>query len=234
MKILSKLKSVFLETLAADPVTLLGEGRMYWDNVNKKLKVHTGASFANIGGDAIGVGTVMQSILSLAQFQSEMGTNWVLMDGADVTGSALATLTGNNTLPDATGRFLRSAGGSAAALAVQQTQATAKNGLGLSWYSTNIYTNTTGSHWHYGVSASVGSGTIVDSGYLAREWTGGGDVRNYTLVKGNNTPTRGKSNSSGNHNHYFNKNNMNSNQSWSSDSETRPLNLTVNTFIKIN
>lgn len=77
------------------------------------------------------VGTVVYSILSLGQFQAEMGDlSWVLMDGADITGTTLASLTGNNLLPDAAGRFLRVAGGAAAAVGAQQAQSTAVNGLG--------------------------------------------------------------------------------------------------------
>ena len=55
----------------------------------------------------INVGEVKQSILTEAQFQSLYGDTWVLMDGRDITGSDLATVTGNTTLPDARGIFLR-------------------------------------------------------------------------------------------------------------------------------
>ena len=55
----------------------------------------------------INVGEVKQSILTEAQFSTEYGEGWVLMDGRDITGSDLATITGNTTLPDARGIFLR-------------------------------------------------------------------------------------------------------------------------------
>jgi microcystin-dependent protein len=61
-------------------------------------------------GDA--VGTIKKSMLTIAEFQAENGASWVLMDGADVIGSDLAVLkTGDAItpylLPDARGQFLR-------------------------------------------------------------------------------------------------------------------------------
>lgn len=53
------------------------------------------------------VGDVKQSILTEAQFQSIHGSAWTLMDGKSVVGSQYETVTGNSTLPDARGQFLR-------------------------------------------------------------------------------------------------------------------------------
>lgn len=53
------------------------------------------------------VGDVKTSILTEAQFQTVHGTEWILMDGRDVTGSAYHTLTANTTVPDGRGIFLR-------------------------------------------------------------------------------------------------------------------------------
>lgn len=53
------------------------------------------------------VGDVVHSVLTEAQFQAIRGPNWVLCDGRDVSGSRLATLTGNNLLPDVRGQHLR-------------------------------------------------------------------------------------------------------------------------------
>ena len=58
-------------------------------------------------GSSCSIGDVRHSMLTLAQFQQENGSTWVLCDGSDITGSQLATLTGNATLPDARGQFLR-------------------------------------------------------------------------------------------------------------------------------
>ena len=53
------------------------------------------------------IGDVKESILTEIQFQAVHDGTWVLMDGRDITGSDLATLTGSTTLPDARGQFLR-------------------------------------------------------------------------------------------------------------------------------
>jgi hypothetical protein len=46
------------------------------------------------------IGEKKEAFLTEAQFQAIYGTNWVLADGRDVTGSAFAILFGSTTLPD--------------------------------------------------------------------------------------------------------------------------------------
>lgn len=46
------------------------------------------------------IGEKKEAFLDEAQFQAIYGTNWVLADGRDVTGSAFAILFGSTTLPD--------------------------------------------------------------------------------------------------------------------------------------
>lgn len=53
------------------------------------------------------IGTYIHSALTLVQFQGLMGSGWVLADGGDCTGSDYAVLTGNTTVPNAAGIFLR-------------------------------------------------------------------------------------------------------------------------------
>ena len=53
------------------------------------------------------VGDIKQSMLTEAQFQTIHGASWTLMDGKNIAGSSYATITGNTTLPDARGQFLR-------------------------------------------------------------------------------------------------------------------------------
>ena len=53
------------------------------------------------------VGDVIHSMLTEEQFIAENGAGWVLADGRDVTGSKYATVTGNTTVPDMRGQFLR-------------------------------------------------------------------------------------------------------------------------------
>jgi hypothetical protein len=52
------------------------------------------------------VGTIKKSILSLAQFQAQMGSGWVLCDGSSAAGTAYGAL-GYSNLPDGRGVFLR-------------------------------------------------------------------------------------------------------------------------------
>lgn len=51
-------------------------------------------------GNTNPVGSVVDAVLTEAQFQAQNGTGWVLADGRTVTGSAYATITGNSTIPD--------------------------------------------------------------------------------------------------------------------------------------
>lgn len=53
------------------------------------------------------IGQIVQSMMTLAQFQAQYGTGWVLADGSSAVGTAYATLTGNSTIPDARGMTLR-------------------------------------------------------------------------------------------------------------------------------
>jgi hypothetical protein len=53
------------------------------------------------------VGDIRSSMLNEAQFQSQNGPSWVLMDGRSVAGSEYENITGNSTIPDARGMFLR-------------------------------------------------------------------------------------------------------------------------------
>ena len=53
------------------------------------------------------VGDIIQSMLSEAQFLEQNGVGWVLADGRSVSGSKYNTTTGNVSIPDMRGQFLR-------------------------------------------------------------------------------------------------------------------------------
>ena len=222
-----------------------------WDDAlgHWRAQNYLGANYGAGGVDNWSVGDVRTSLLTETQFQNVNSTAWVLMSGQDVTGSQYHIMTGNSTLPDVTteGKFLRSAGGLAAPLGTSQAQATAKNGLGLTWSSANVTTSgnkaswssvniTTSSDYHTHTYrqrwAAVGGGT----GYWAgnnSSWNGtkdttDGDTHSHVFNK--NLLNSNQSN----HTHYFNKTNLNTHQIWAEDAETRPTNLSVNYFIKIN
>lgn len=72
------------------------------------------ALFAKFGGDinllletVLPVGSLVYSMLTEAQFQSQAGAGWVLADGRNVAGSRYQSVTGSDTLPDPRGIFLR-------------------------------------------------------------------------------------------------------------------------------
>ena len=167
------------------------------------------------GKGTVPIGSIVQSILTLAQFQTQAGTGWVLMDGASIVGSKLATITGWTNVPDASGRFLRTAGGSAAALSVSQGQATAVNNLSV---SANGAVNLTHAHSLPGNIVAVNDlGSVGVNDLLAM-------VRVLSLQE-QGSPGTGNSGTL-NHSHTC--------STTSIDTETRPVNLTVNTFIRIN
>lgn len=61
-------------------------------------------------GSILPVGTIIHSMLTTTQFSGEYGDNWVLADGRSVTGTKYAAVTGNSTIPDMRGAFLRGKG----------------------------------------------------------------------------------------------------------------------------
>jgi len=63
---------------------------------------------SNVGNiEIFQVGEIKISLLSVEKFKSLYGNAWVLMDGANQEGTQYAELTGNKTVPDARGAFLR-------------------------------------------------------------------------------------------------------------------------------
>lgn len=192
------------------------------------------------------IGSIQQSVLTEVQFQAQQSDKWVLMDGRDITGSALAGITGWANLPDASGRFLRSSGGDAdPTVGGLQSQATAVNGLGLSGTSPTLSTNTFAdpSHTHGSSALStlihrnastiqMTTRTLSGAGYFSDSVlvgsSGNSNVEPMfvgTAIDGDTDAPSSTMNVSINGGSYSVS---------SSDTETRPVNITVNTFIKIN
>lgn len=157
------------------------------------------------------VGTVVPSLLTESQFQSELGTHWVLADGRNVTGTRFASLFGSNTLPDMRGVFLRGKDNGAGkdserALGNYQTDAFQGHQHGQMFGSNaghNIPENTTASTGGT-YQSSVGNA----SGYFSGNFNGYQVITSNIYAGSNGTPR--------------------------TDNETRPKNVTVNYFIKIN
>ena len=196
------------------------------------------------------IGSVQQSLLSEAQFQEQMGTGWVLCDGRDVSGSSFQTLGYGSKVPDCRGRFLRILGNKSAPLG--QHQANATNAAGLSVANnfsvsytrpsvqvdtkTGLRTKNAGSHSH-GVNHNA---SRVCNPNHERNCQVGGDTYGWQR------PASISVKSAGDHSHAVNDHNHTARligggvkfngSSWinGGGTETRPDNVTVNAFIKIN
>jgi hypothetical protein len=140
------------------------------------------------------IGDIRNSLLTESQFQSRNGSCWVLMNGQSVSGSLYESLTGRSNLPSAAGRFLRNAGGSAAALALTQED------------DFKAHNHGGGDHSH---SYSSGTSSLNSAGSYPYPSSVLGGTRSAINNSGTIIASQG-------------------------GSETRPKNLTVNMFVKIN
>ena len=206
------------------------------------------SAIKNIMSRSVPVGSIIFSLLSESAFNSEiaLGT-WVKLDGRDVTGSDFATVLGQNNVPDLQGKFIRAAGGDAGDVAVEQSDATARNGLSLTWSSANVDTNSTTISWassnastntdtHNHVTYANASPNTTPFNSVLGNKANDNNVVKQRLVNDSHSHTVNKNqwNSNQNsHNHYVNKNSLNSSQSWAYDIETRPTNIAFNAYIKI-
>ncbi len=87
------------------------------------------AEIAKLKSELEPVGTLVTSLLNEQQFIASKGSGWVLCDGRSVTGTRYAMITGRNQLPDCRGRFLRSTGGQAGTVGSTQNFATSVSGI---------------------------------------------------------------------------------------------------------
>jgi hypothetical protein len=182
---------------------------------------------SSTSSDRWDIGDVRASLLTRTQFQARNGTDWELLDGTDVTGSALDTLVtlGSGLLPDATGKFLRMEGGNAQALTATvagttQTDSTAKNGLSNSTSSiSGGSAASSGAHQHamaYQTTDTAGGGVMTTGGQSS---SSSGTLSNAVSSAGGHTHTvTGTAGA----------------QTITGDTETAPVNITVNYFVKIN
>lgn len=88
--------------------TIHQEAVDYRSGVSEALMSQIGAAINYINQNAVDqVGDLKTSFLTEAQFQSLRGATWVLCDGSSCVGTDYETLTGESTVPDIRGRFLR-------------------------------------------------------------------------------------------------------------------------------
>jgi hypothetical protein len=196
------------------------------------------AELAELRNRSFAVGSVQQSFLTEVEFQKQMGSNWVLCDGRSVPGSRWERLGYGSNIPSCTGRFLRSGGGDAAELRHLQDDSTALNGLSFtatttltSGMSVTVNGQTSDAQWTGNLFGAINDGVnSTPDAYTGLEaWSKrrvGLDGVYWGRMFG--------------HYHTFSASGSSTGGSWSTsinstgDRETRPINITVNTFIKIN
>ncbi len=160
-------------------------------------------SFAGASTDPFPVGTIIDSLLTEAQFVALMWSSWILMDSRSISSSMCANLTGLSSMIDSRGQFRRTKNngradgsqdpGGERAIGSLQGQATARNGLSISdpghTHPISYWSPSGGAYGLGGGASSTQSGT-------------GPNTTGISLGAG--------------------------------DAETRPRNIAVNTFVKIN
>lgn len=152
-----------------------------------------------------GVGDIKQSLLTESQFQSQFGNCWVKMTGQSVAGSDYETITGNSTLPNSAGRFLRDIGGDAPSLG--QVQDDALQNITGRFYPRVREGSFTGDH------------TELTEGAFGRTV---GQLRNYAQANSTSIST------------LLEGVNFDASRVVRTADETRPKNVGINLFVKIN
>ena len=86
----------------------------------RKIVAMQQSMMRNISSSKFVVGSIQQSLLTEQEFQNLMGTDWVLLDGRSCDGTLYSKVKNisNCVLPDARGKFLRTAGKTAGGEAV--------------------------------------------------------------------------------------------------------------------
>ena len=70
-------------------------------------KIGQSLNYLENQAETLGIGSIEASFLTEAQYQARRGMGYILADGRNVLGSAYYVITGNTTVPDLRGLFLR-------------------------------------------------------------------------------------------------------------------------------
>lgn len=117
------------------------------------------------------VGTVVQSILTVAQFNSiRPASAWVRMEGQSIVGSDLETVSGLSTLPDMVTdkRFLRQADADGSIMTIEADENRAHTHGFSGWQSMEFGSTVTGAPWVTNVDAVRNDGVTYSSGSESR------------------------------------------------------------------
>ena len=222
-----------------DPaVATSAQGDLFYNRTDQVAKLFDGAAWQAIGNPSQwAIGSIQQSILTHAQFNASLPVTergkWKIATGQDITGTALATLTGQNTLPDLRGAYFRMAG--------QNASNSAWDGGALGgWQEDNtarpkqqFTTNTTGDHYHskgtyeqerQDMMQQYHNNTAANPSALMAGKRKGEDANLAGSAEGAANELEEATSTDGQHMHAING---------GGDTETRPKTYSVNYFIKV-
>lgn len=87
------------------------EAARFRSSISENLLQGMQGNINHLLASVLPVGSIIDSMLSEAQFQGLTSTGWIIADGRSVTGSSYALVTGNTTVPDLRGVFTRGKNG---------------------------------------------------------------------------------------------------------------------------
>lgn len=96
-----------MSDIASSSTPVQIEATRFRSSVSEALLQLIGGNVNYLLGAVLPVGSVIASMLSQSQMQAQSGAGWIVSDGRTVTGSDYALLTGNTTVPDLRGVFIR-------------------------------------------------------------------------------------------------------------------------------
>jgi len=240
----------------------LEAGMIDYNNLLGAHEFYDGTNIKTFAAVEDQLGDVKSSMLDEATFQTQRDTTWVLIDGRDITGSDLHALTGITILPDSRDKFARGnrVGRTIGSEEIDSTRLPHNNFTTTSDTHTHT-TGDSGDHTHSVSSSGSHTHTGGDHHHLQGydyQWTGRYGGTNAGSATGRseqgsifssttaaNTSTTGHSHSGGNHTHTTNDSGIHTHNvlgdgshfhtvDGGGDSETRPVNFSVNYYIKIN
>jgi len=106
MKVIGQLEDAQLEHVSAIASETPKLARIVLDTSTFKVYIGNGFVWKSIASETA-LGDIRSSILTETQFQIENGSEWIIADGRDITGSDLAILLTETFAPDLRGVFLR-------------------------------------------------------------------------------------------------------------------------------